>query len=88
VSLRDALIKNGGVYRIELRILSSESRMIFEYSLMNSVFVEVPYIKDMYVDEDYWLDDILDFLDGKQDLYSNFWHKIDPKRIYRLWTCL
>jgi hypothetical protein len=42
----------------------------------------------MHIDEDYWLDDVLDFLDGKQDLYSNFWHKLDPKRIYRLWTCL
>jgi hypothetical protein len=42
----------------------------------------------MHIDEDYWLSDILDYLDGRQELYSNFWHTLDPKRIYRLWTCL
>ncbi len=42
----------------------------------------------MRMDESYWLEDILDFLEGKQDLYSNFWHKLEPKTIYRLWTCL
>ncbi len=40
------------------------------------------------MDESYWLEDILDFLDGRQELYSNFWHKLEPKMIYRLWTCL
>lgn len=42
----------------------------------------------MLIDEEYWLLDVLDFLDGRQELYSNFWHKLDPKRVYRLWTCL
>ena len=48
----------------------------------------MPYTPTMRVDEDYWLSDLLDFLDGRQELYSNFWHTLDPKRIYRLWTCL
>jgi hypothetical protein len=39
-------------------------------------------------DEVYWMDDILDFLDGKQELYSNFWHQLHPKKLYRLWMCL
>ncbi|MFZ2255408.1 MAG: hypothetical protein WAW59_04575 [Patescibacteria group bacterium] len=42
----------------------------------------------MQIDEEYWLDDVLDFLDGRQELYSNFWHRLNPKTIYRLWTCL
>ena len=42
----------------------------------------------MQIDELYWFDDILDFLDGRQELYSNFWHQLNPKTIYRLWTCL
>lgn len=21
-------------------------------------------------------------------MYSSFWHRLDPKKIYRLWTCL
>lgn len=87
-SLRSALIKNpDGAYRIEFKILGSES-IIFEYSLASSIFSEVPNIPKIRIDEDYWMLDILDFLDGKQELYSNFWHVLDPKRIYRLWTCL
>lgn len=42
----------------------------------------------MQIDEEYWLLDVVDFLDGRQELYSNFWHRLDSKRIYRLWTCL
>jgi hypothetical protein len=87
-SLRSALIKNpDGAYRIEYKIAGVES-IIFEYSLAASSFSEVPNTPKLSIDEDYWMVDILDFLDGKQELYSNFWHTLDPKRIYRLWTCL
>ena len=42
----------------------------------------------MHIDEEYWMLDVLDFLDGKLEMYSSFWHALDPKKIYRLWTCL
>lgn len=42
----------------------------------------------MNIDEEYWFLDVLDFLDGKLEMYSSFWHALDPKKIYRLWTCL
>lgn len=87
-SFREALIKNNGVYRIGLRMTPNEWRLIFEYSLTYWVFREICYTEGMSIDEEYWLDDILDFLDGKQELYSNFWHKLDSKKVYRLWTCL
>jgi hypothetical protein len=62
--------------------------IIFEYATTRSMFVEVPHDASMKLDESYWLDDILEFLDGRQELYSNFWHRLDQKMIYRLWTCL
>jgi hypothetical protein len=119
--LRDALIKNGGVYRIsfclssrrdpfenqvweknnqnllsELKSDSSvslrndkmEDRIVFQYSTTRTWFIEVPYVLDMQIDESYWLLDVVDFLEWRQELYSNFWHKLDSKTIYRLWTCL
>lgn len=87
-SFRSALIKNPeGAYRILFKLENFES-IVFEYSFASSSFSEVSYIAKMYIDEDYWLSDILDFLDGKQELYSNFWHVLDPKKIYRLWMCL
>jgi len=41
-----------------------------------------------YWSEDYWANDIEDFLEWRQELYSNFWHKLTPKKAYRLWTCM
>ena len=87
-SLRSALIQNkDGAYRIQFKI-NAEDSIIFEYSFASSEFIQVPYTQSARIDEDYWLFDILDYLDGRQELYSNFWHTLDPKRIYRLWTCL
>lgn len=62
--------------------------VVFEYAFATIEFSEVPYIQNMYLDELYFLCDILDFLEGKQELYSNFWHKLEPNMQYRLWTCL
>lgn len=80
------MIENGGVYRIGCKI--TDETIVFEYSFATTAFQEVAHTEDLKIDESYWIEDILDFLDGKQDLYSNFWHKLDPKIIYRLWTCL
>jgi Beta-lactamase superfamily domain len=87
-SLRDALIRNNGVYRIQLRITNYELSIIFEYSTARIGFIEVPCEDGMKIDEDYWILDILDFLEGRQEMYSSFWHTLDPKKVYRLWTCL
>lgn len=38
--------------------------------------------------EDYWANDLEDFLEWTQELYSNFWHKLHPKKTYRVWTML
>ncbi len=87
-SLRSALIGNrDGAYRIQFKI-NTENSIIFEYSFASSEFIEIPFAMNTRIDEDYWLSDILDFLEWKQELYSSFWHVLDSKRIYRLWTCL
>lgn len=62
-SLRSALIKNpDGAYRIEFKVSPTEST-VFEYSFASEKFGEVSYSEKMRIDEDYWLSDILDFLD-------------------------
>lgn len=48
----------------------------------------IPCTEGLRIDEDYWLADILDYLSGSQELYSQFWHTLHPKRAYRLWMCL
>ncbi len=81
------ILSPDGVYRIEFRIQNGLS-LVFEYSFASSQFALVANTPKLRIDEDYWLLDVIDFLDGRQELYSNFWHMLDPKRIYRLWTCL
>ncbi len=89
-SLREALLKNkDGTYRISFSLADdTPSPIVFEFSLGSCGFQEVEYQAGMKFDEMYFFTDMLDFLDGKLELYSNFWHKLDPKKIYRLWTCL
>ncbi|MDD5213580.1 MAG: MBL fold metallo-hydrolase [Candidatus Gracilibacteria bacterium] len=38
--------------------------------------------------EDYFANDLEDFFNGRQELYSNFLHDLHPKRAYRFWTAL
>ncbi|MFZ4461399.1 MAG: hypothetical protein ACOYN2_02410 [Patescibacteria group bacterium] len=45
-------------------------------------------VRDSKIDESYFANDLVDFLEGKQELYSNFLHKLDPKKTYRFWTVL
>lgn len=87
-SLRSALLSSpDGIYRIECKMEWSSS-LIFEYSFAQTGFVQVTSSPDMRIDEEYWFLDILDFLEWRQELYSNFWHTLTRKRIYRFWTCL
>lgn len=61
-SLRDALIENNGVYAIEFRVQDVEN-IIFEYSTTRMSFIEASYTEKTHIDEDYFLSDILDFLE-------------------------
>lgn len=38
--------------------------------------------------EDYWANDLEDFYSWTQELYTNFLHKLDKTKAYRVWTCL
>ncbi len=44
--------------------------------------------KNHQISEEYWIDDLIDFLEWRQELYSNFFHTLDPNMTYRLWTVL
>lgn len=44
--------------------------------------------KELVCQEDYWANDLEDFWNGSQELYSNFFHLLDSKRTYRLWNML
>lgn len=84
-SFRSALVKNQGTYSLVCH--SGETHYVFLYTLVSGKFRR----SDTWIgksDEEYFLLDVLDFLYGRQELYSNFWHKLDTKKVYRLWTFL
>ena len=78
-------MKNHGTYSVTFRY--GEEEIHFLYTTLSSRFERVDTL-GRESDEEYFLLDVLDFLDGKQELYSNFWHKIESKKTYRLWTFL
>jgi hypothetical protein len=59
----------------------------YYYDFSSLKFEEEKWKHEHY-NEDYWANDLEDFFNGRQELYSNFLHNLDPKKTYRLWTCL
>ncbi len=60
----------------------------YSYWFWSFSFNEISQKDKNIFDEDYYANDLEDFIDWRQELYSNFWHKLNPKCSYRLWTML
>lgn len=87
-NIRDAILKNPNKsYNILITGTWGE-KAVFSFNFSQVRFEQREYTDWMHIDEDYFANDIDDFLSWKQELYSNFWHKLDPKKQYRLWTVL
>lgn len=91
-NIRQALYKNQDrKYRVWFAYVDQAGEIekrVFEFGFSLFEFHEIPFSPDISLDEEYWLGDIIDYIEGRQDLYSSFWHRLDPTRVYRLWTCL
>lgn len=89
-SLRDGLLENGGNYQILFLHDDGTPKYAFEFSFSRTLFekISLEKISPKNANECYFHRDFIDFLEGRQELYSNFWHTLDPKKKYRLWTCL
>lgn len=79
-------------YRIAVRFgtgKSNETRVYrFSFSQVGFEWEMSAEGKNPTINEDYWMNDLEDYWNGMLELYSNFFHLMDPKRTYRLWTCL
>lgn len=62
-------------------------KVLYQYNFSQTKFIEKEYSNERY-DEIYWWNDLDDFLNGEQELYSNFHHTLEKNKAYRLWTCL
>ena len=51
-------------------------------------FTELKENKEDKYNEDYFANDIEDFYEWKQELYSNFLHKLEKGKAYRLWNVM
>ncbi|MDD2917162.1 MAG: MBL fold metallo-hydrolase [Candidatus Gracilibacteria bacterium] len=94
-NLKTAILKNPErVYRIAVRFGTSINYQTrtYVFSFRDSIFhleTRGEYTEGNNIcQEDYWMNDLEDFWNGTQELYSNFFHLLDPKRTYRLWNML
>lgn len=89
-NLKNAIL-NSKNHKYVVKIRYGNSSEYFErnyfYSFGSIRFEEEKGKHEGY-NEDYWANDLEDFLEGSQELYSNFWHKLTPKKTYRVWTML
>lgn len=76
-------------YNILIKFWTWENfvQKIYQYNLWFTKFILKEYNNERY-DESYWANDLDDFNNGVQELYSNFLHNLDSSKSYRLWMCL
>ena len=60
---------------------------MYQYNFSQFNFIIKDFNNERY-DEDYWANDLDDYYNGTQELYSNFHHKLEKWKWYRLWTSL
>lgn len=89
-NLKNAILNSKNhkyVVKIRYWILEDYFERNYYFDFSSTVFEEERWEHGDY-NEDYWANDLEDFLEWKQELYSNFWHNLNPKKTYRVWTCL
>lgn len=86
--LKNAMTKNGR-YVIKVLFWNAESFEARFYVLDFARFVFERSQKDFSdYDEKYWMNDVFDFYNWEQELYSNFHHALEKWKAYRFWTAL
>ena len=91
-NLKNIVLKNDDrTYRVLVRFGTAENfvakTFVWNFSKIGFV-LEGEVSGNVRFDEDYWGNDLEDFFEGTQELYSNFLHKLDAGKGYRLWTVL
>lgn len=88
--LKDAIMESiEKKYTIKVRYGTKEEFKDIYYTYdFGKLNFEAENVENDYYNEDYWANDLEDFYEWKQELYSNFLHKLDENKSYRLWTFL
>ena len=83
------LSSNDHRYRIAFKARNNDIIAVYGFSWTTGKYArEEKPIELSRISEVYFLDDITDFLAGKQELYSVFVHEMQRGKSYRLWNTL
>jgi hypothetical protein len=88
--IKNRIIKNKTkAYNILVKFWTKENYIekLYHYNFSQFNFTIKDYNKEEY-DENYWANDLEDYFNWTQELYSNFHHKLEEWKWYRLWTSL
>jgi len=75
------------VIKVKYGTSSNYENIYYVFDFSKTKFEIVDQEKDDY-NEDYWANDLEDFYDGRQELYSNFLHTLWKDKTYLLWTMM
>lgn len=88
--IKNRILKNPNrSYNILVKFWTKENHIkkIYHYNFSQFNFILKDYNNEEY-DENYWANDLEDYFNWTQELYSNFHHKLEKWKWYRLWTTL
>jgi hypothetical protein len=88
--IKNRILKNPNKsYNILVKFWIKDNHIskLYHYDFSQFNFIIKDYNNEEY-DENYWANDLEDFYNWTQELYSNFHHKLEKWKWYRLWTTL
>ena len=88
-NLKNLALENDGKYIIQIKKWNNGKEILwyFVWTLWWTGFVYTDKNLSTY-NETYFIEDLINFLDGKIELYSNFWQYLEEWTNIYLWECL
>ncbi len=88
-NLKNVLLKNKD-YIVKINYWFSDNYTVkyYHFGFNSFNFIELNENPSDTYNEDYFANDIEDFYNWKQELYSNFLHKLEKAKAYRLWNVM
>ncbi len=88
-ALKDLLLANEDrryIIRIRYGTVEKNRTALYAFRFGGTSFQEIPNVKRF--DESYWANDVDDFLEGRQDMFSTTFHHFTPGTRAHFWACL
>jgi len=89
-NLKNLALENNWKYIIQLKSWENWEKKILGYFVWSLGWIWFEFISENQIsyNETYFIEDLINFLEWKIELYSNFWSYLEPGTNIYLWECL